>query len=49
MKIFELIKEQEATGKILYLTKVNTPLGPFTELVKDVKIVVMPPEVVDLK
>lgn len=48
MKLFELIKEQEATGKLIYLTTVDTPLGPFTELVKDVKIVVLPLEVVDL-
>ena len=49
MKVLELIKEQEATGKLIYLTTVDTPARPFTEFVKDVKIVVLPSEVVDLK
>jgi hypothetical protein len=50
MKLFELIKEQEATGKLICLTTVDTPARPFTELVVlstgDVKkVVVMPPKV----
>lgn len=52
MKLFELIKEQEATGKLIYLTKVDTSARPFTELIVlptgVKKVVVMPPEVIDL-